>query len=302
MKFLNIQFEGRAQAAVLVDHDAAPAVLPLSRLASSPAFAGNPLPDTVDELLTAQPEILEALRAQLSAGTAAYSHLFVPESEFSYLPCVPQPGKIICVGLNYRKHAEETRSPIPTSPIVFSKFSDTVAAHQEPIPMPRHATEIDYEGELCIVIGKEAKDVTEAQALDYVFGYCVANDISARELQRRTSQWLIGKTGEKFAPIGPYLVTADEVPNPNALAIQTRVNGETRQNSNTSDMIFSCKELISYLSQYIVLKPGDIILTGTPEGVILGYPKEQRVWLKAGDEVEITIEKLGTLKNQFVAP
>jgi 2-keto-4-pentenoate hydratase/2-oxohepta-3-ene-1,7-dioic acid hydratase in catechol pathway len=144
-------------------------------------------------------------------------------------------------------------------------------------------------------MGKAARNVSEAQALDHVFGYATGNDFTARELQRRTSQWMLGKALDGSAPLGPYLVTADQVPNPNALKLECRVNGEVRQSSNTADMVFNCRQLVSYISKYITLAPGDVIFTGTPEGVISGYPKEKQVWLKAGDTVRSTIEKLGEL-------
>ncbi|ASS66813.1 MULTISPECIES: fumarylacetoacetate hydrolase family protein [unclassified Paenibacillus] len=226
---------------------------------------------------------------------------WLDEDSLQLGPCVPEPGKIICVGLNYRKHAEETNAAIPLYPILFNKFNNAVAAHGEDIPLPRVSAEVDYEAELVIVIGSRAKDVGEDEALASVFGYCAANDLSARDLQMRTAQWLLGKTCDKFAPIGPYLVTADEVGDPNGLGISTRVNGETRQSSNTSDMIFSCAEIVSYISRHMTLEPGDIILTGTPEGVVLGLPPERRVYLQPGDVVEIEIEKLGVLRNRMVA-
>jgi 2-keto-4-pentenoate hydratase/2-oxohepta-3-ene-1,7-dioic acid hydratase in catechol pathway len=217
------------------------------------------------------------------------------ESDIIYAPAVSNPQKIICVGLNYRKHAEETKSDIPSSPILFNKFANGLSAHGDSIQLPHTSNEVDYEAELAIVIGKTAKNVDEASALDYVFGYCCANDLSARNLQRRTSQWMLGKTCDGFAPLGPYLVTADEVGDPDMLSISCSVNGEQKQSSNTSDMIFSCKAIISYISQHMTLVPGDIILTGTPEGVVVGYPKDQRVYLRDGDVVTVQIEKLGEL-------
>lgn len=216
-------------------------------------------------------------------------------------PCVPAPQKIICVGLNYRKHAEETNSPIPKFPILFNKFNNALAAHGDDVPLPKTSTKVDYEAELAIVIGKRAKDVSKDQALDYVLGYCNANDLSARDLQLRTAQWMLGKTCDRFAPLGPVLVTADEVGNPNQLRIRCLVNGEVRQDSNTSDMIFYCDEIVSYISQHMTLEPGDVILTGTPEGVVLGYPEDKQVYLKPDDVVTIEIEKLGALTNRMVA-
>lgn len=223
------------------------------------------------------------------------------ESEIVFGPSVPEPGKIICIGLNYKKHAEETNMPLPEYPILFSKFSNALAAHGEDVPLPQSTQKVDYEAELAIVIGRTAKNVSVDEALDYVFGYSASNDLSARDLQTRTSQWLAGKSCDKFAPVGPYLVSKDEVGDPNALRISCTVNGEIRQDSNTSDMIFDCKEIVSYISQCMTLSPGDIILTGTPEGVVMGYPPEKQVYLQDGDVVTIEIEKLGALTNRMVA-
>ncbi|CAM3578383.1 fumarylacetoacetate hydrolase family protein [Paenibacillus lupini] len=238
---------------------------------------------------------------QCIAGMEGEQVFYINESEIDYGPCVPEPGKIICIGLNYRKHAEETNMPLPEYPILFSKFNNALAAHGDAVPLPQATQKVDYEAELAIVIGRTAKNVTVDEALDYVFGYCASNDLSARDLQTRTSQWLAGKSCDKFAPIGPYLVSKDEVGDPNALRISCTVNGEVRQDSNTSDMIFNCQEIVSYISQCMTLQPGDIILTGTPEGVMMGYPPEKQVYLKAGDVVTIEIEKLGALTNRMVA-
>ncbi|MDR7080015.1 2-keto-4-pentenoate hydratase/2-oxohepta-3-ene-1,7-dioic acid hydratase in catechol pathway [Neobacillus niacini] len=222
------------------------------------------------------------------------------EEEVVWGPCVTKPHKIICVGLNYRKHADETNSPYPEVPILFNKFDNTLTGHQCEIEVPSVTNELDYEVELGIVIGKRTKNVTQEEALSHVFGYCTVNDISARDLQMRTHQWLLGKTSDGFSPVGPYLVTSDEVGDPNNLNLKTYVNGELRQNSNTSDMIFTCKEIVSYISKYMTLEPGDLILTGTPEGVVFGLPVEERVYLQPGDEVSVEIEKLGKLTNKFV--
>jgi 2-keto-4-pentenoate hydratase/2-oxohepta-3-ene-1,7-dioic acid hydratase in catechol pathway len=225
---------------------------------------------------------------------------FLQEDDLELGPCVPNPGKIICVGMNYRKHAEETNSPIPEYPILFNKFNNTLTAHNREIEIPGVTNQLDYEAELVIVVGKEMKNVAVDCALDYVFGYCIVNDLSARDLQFLTNQWLLGKTCDGFSPLGPYLVTADEVGNPNDLYMKTYVNGELRQNSNTSDMIFDCAFILSYISQHMTLSPGDIILTGTPEGVVLGNPPELQNYLKDGDVVSIEIEGLGVLENRFI--
>lgn len=224
-----------------------------------------------------------------------HSEWIIPESKVEWGPCVSNPEKIICVGLNYRRHAIETKAEIPESPVIFSKFQNALNFHGGTVAVSKEqAQKFDYEVELVIVIGKTARDVSEADALKYVFGYCTGDDVSARDLQLRTSQWLLGKTGDGWAPIGPYLVPAAGI-DPDNLKLETRVNGEVRQSSNTSDMIFNCSYVISYISRYMTLKPGDIIFTGTPEGVILGYEAGKRVWLKAGDVVTTSVEKLGDL-------
>ncbi|MDD2422515.1 MAG: fumarylacetoacetate hydrolase family protein, partial [Heliobacteriaceae bacterium] len=186
---------------------------------------------------------------------------------------------------------------LPREPILFGKFAHTLAGHREEIVIPEPTSRVDYEAELAIVIGRQAKNIPREQALAYVYGYCNANDVSARDLQLKTTQWMLGKNCDGFCPVGPYLVSKDEVGDPNQLTIRCFVNGEVRQDSHTSDMIFSCAEIVSYTSAHMTLYPGDIIITGTPAGVILGQPKGQRVWLQAGDEVTVEIEKLGRLTN-----
>ncbi|CAI6017411.1 fumarylacetoacetate hydrolase family protein [Cohnella sp. JJ-181] len=238
----------------------------------------------------------EALRDESSIQACALNM-----EDTTFAPSVAKPGKIICVGLNYKKHAEETGAAVPAYPILFNKFSNSLAAHGDCIRVPGVTAKMDYEAELAIVIGKAAFDVKEDDALDYIYGYCAANDLSARDLQLRTSQWMLGKSLDGFCPLGPWLVTADEVGDPNRLEIRSYVNGERRQNSNTSDMIFDCKTIVSYVSRHMTLQPGDVILTGTPEGVVMGYPEERQNYLKPGDVVEIEIEKLGRLSNVLIA-
>jgi len=254
------------------------------------------------------PGTLEALLAGGASALAALEHYalwitpdadnaawLLDENDITFAPCVPDPGKIICVGLNYRRHAAESGMATPTTPVLFSKFNNTLAAHGDIIPLNPLAEQYDYETELVVVIGRRAQNVAENEALDHVFGYCSGNDLSARELQTRTSQWLLGKSLDKFFPIGPYLVTADQAGNADALRIRCWLNGELRQDSNTSDMVFSVSELVSYISRYITLEPGDLISTGTPEGVILGMAHKN--WLKAGDVVDVEVEGLGRLRN-----
>lgn len=261
-------------------------------------FPKEGIPRTIDEMIQGNNESASTIYAYLQSINDI-TPFQMEEKEITFASVVTNPEKIICVGLNYRRHADETGSPYPEVPILFNKFNNTLAGHREMITIPEVTEELDYEVELAIVIGKKAKNVSEAEALDYVFGYTIANDLSARDLQMKTPQWLLGKTCDGFNPIGPSLLTADEIDDPQNLTLETRVNGEQRQHSHTSDMIFSCREIISYISRHFTLKPGDLILTGTPEGVVLGLPKEQRVYLKDGDSVSVSIEKIGTLTNTF---
>lgn len=264
------------------------------------ALNGEKGPRTVHEVIEGGTAAVQALQKAVDVALASGGGAIRDEKELRLGPCVTHPNKIICVGLNYRKHAEETNAAIPEYPILFNKFNNTLAGDGEDVPLPRTSQKVDYEAELVIVIGKTAKYVAKEQALDHVFGYCCVNDLSARDLQMRTNQWLLGKSCDKFSPLGPYLVTADEAGDPNDLDIKCIVNGEVRQNSNTSDMIFHCDTIVSYISHHMTLVPGDIILTGTPEGVVLGYPPEKQVYLKDGDVVTIEIEKLGRLTNRMV--
>ena len=260
------------------------------------------LPQTVEAAIAggeAARSALADLVARAEAAGATGSSWLVDEASLTLGPSVPNPGKIVCVGLNYRKHAEETGAAIPTSPVLFSKFLNTIAAPDEDVPLTDAATQYDYEVELAVVMGDTTKNVSAADALNTVFGYSAANDLSARDLQTRTSQWLLGKTMDKFMPIGPYLVTAEEVPDPQKLAIRTWLNGELRQNSNTDDMIFPVAEIVSYISRHFTLEPGDVIITGTPEGVILGMAEKR--WMAPGDVIEVEVEGLGKLRNRMVA-
>lgn len=239
---------------------------------------------------------------QKAASDPRGRSVLIPEARARFGPVVPRPEKLLCVGLNYRKHAQEAGMPIPPVPILFSKFNNALAGHGARIRLlpPDLATQFDYEVELVIVMGRKASNVSEADALKHVFGYANGNDLSTRDLQMRTSQWMLGKMQDGFAPVGPWLVTADQIPNPNDLHIETRVNGELRQSESTADMIYSCAHIVSYTSRYLTLKPGDLIFTGTPSGVILGYPADRRVWLKSGDKVATTIDRLGTLEVTLV--
>lgn len=212
---------------------------------------------------------------------------------------VPRPGKLICIGLNYRDHATEQGAAIPESPVVFSKFSTAVIGPEDNVVIPATCTEPDYEAELAVVIGRVAKNVPKEKAYEYVFGYCAFNDVSARDFQFSDKQWQRGKSCDTFAPIGPYVATRDEVPNPQNLAIKLRLNGETMQSSRTDQLIFGVPELIAFLSASITLEPGDVIATGTPGGV--GFARKPPVYIKPGDRMEVEIEGLGVLVNTVAA-
>ena len=227
------------------------------------------------------------------------SQFLLNEDDLTLSACVPHPQKILCVGLNYAKHAAEAGLAEPEYPVFFSKYNNAIAAPNEDIPVTEYLSEIDYEAELGVVIGKRAQDVAEGEALDYVLGYCNLNDLSERRLQMLTGQWMLGKTMDKFLPMGPYILTTDTIFDPQALRIRCWLNGELRQDSNTADMIFSVAEIVSFASRYMTLEPGDVISTGTPEGVIFGY--DEKIWMKAGDSVTIQIGEgeFGSLTNKL---
>ena len=238
----------------------------------------------------------KALKSIIDKAKTAGRKYLVAEKDAKFAPCVTEPGKIICVGLNYRAHAAEANQKLPKEPILFNKFSSALNSHGGTIAVSKEpGKNFDYETELVAVIGRTARNVSEADALSYVFGYCTGQDFSERDQQMRSGQWMLGKTGDGFGPIGPWLVTADQV-DPQNLNISTKVNGEQRQSANTKDMIFGVAQLVAYASRFMTLEPADIIFTGTPEGVIAGYPPEKRVWLKAGDRIVSSIEKVGDLE------
>ena len=216
--------------------------------------------------------------------------------DLALAPTVPQPGKILCVGLNYRRHAAESGMAEPKEPVLFSKYDNTLAPHGATVDIAG-LTQVDYEAELGVVIGRGGKDIAEEQALAHVLGYVNANDLSERDLQMRSGQWLLGKTLDGFLPLGPYLVTADEAGDPQAMRVRGWLNGDLRQDSTTADMIFGVAEVIAYASRYMTLLPGDVIVTGTPEGVVLGRP--QKDWVKPGDRYVVEIGPLGRLETAF---
>ncbi len=230
--------------------------------------------------------MLELCRTGDVSALASLSGPVVDESSITFAPIVTGMEKMLCVGLNYRAHALECGMALPSEPTIFCKLNNALAAHNEAIPMPRGAVEVDYEAELVLIMGEGGK----------IFAATCGNDFSVREWQKATTQWLCGKSCDGFGPIGPYAVdwaTLGE----DGLAISCRVNGELRQNSRTDDLIFNAREIVDYLMPRIPLKAGDVIFTGTPSGVMMGYPADKKQWLKSGDTVEVTIEGIGTLTN-----
>jgi 2-keto-4-pentenoate hydratase/2-oxohepta-3-ene-1,7-dioic acid hydratase in catechol pathway len=249
------------------------------------------LPASVKELLALDGGLQRAA-SQIARGAVRYD-----PARAALLAPVPDPQKIICLGLNYRDHAIESNMPIPEEPVLFSKFPSALAGHGDEILLPPESDEVDYEAELVVVLGKRGKRIARDAAMGYVAGYAVGHDVSARDwqLNKPGKQWLAGKTFDTFAPLGPELVTADEVPDPHNLGIRLRLNGRTMQDSSTSQLIFRIDETISYLSRIMTLEPGDLIFTGTPPGV--GMARKPPVWLKPGDVVEVEIDGLGVLRN-----
>lgn len=255
--------------------------------------ADSTLPSTLKELIALGPDGLKKAAAAAAKGTplAAAPRFLAP---------IPDPQKVICVGLNYADHAKESGQEPPEEPVFFCKFPTAVTAHDAEIRLPKQSAEVDYEAELVVVIGRGGRDIPKEKVYEHVAGYCPGHDVSARDWQLRKpgKQWLLGKTFDTFAPFGPALTTADEVPNPHELRIQLRVNGTTLQDSNTKQLIFKVDELVSYVSQVCTLLPGDVIFTGTPPGV--GAARKPPIFLKPGDTVEVEIDGLGTLRNQCV--
>jgi len=245
-------------------------------------------------------EIFSRGTAWISSLVQPEGSLWVPEPE-RLLPVVGQPGKVICIGLNYRDHAIESGSEIPTEPVVFSKFNSTLIGHGDSIRLPAVSSEVDYEAELVVIVGKKAKHVAAADAMDYVFGYTCGHDVSARDWQkgRPGGQWLLGKTFDTFAPTGPCMVTTREVADPSDLRVRMHLNGEVVQDSTTAQLIFDIPTLIEHLTKIVTLLPGDLIFTGTPPGV--GAARKPPVFLQPGDDCHVEIEGIGTLANRCQA-
>jgi 2-keto-4-pentenoate hydratase/2-oxohepta-3-ene-1,7-dioic acid hydratase in catechol pathway len=270
-----------ARAGVLVD----------GRVVDAWAELGEPHRGSVREVLAGGR--LDELRGRLG-DTGAPSH---PLSAVKLLAPIGDPDKIICIGLNYAKHAAEGGQDLPSAPTIFGKYRNALVGTGETVTLPSTSQKVDYEAEVAFVVGKTAKDVAEADALDFIAGYMLLNDLSARDLQFATQQWMSGKVFDGAAPCGPMLVTADEVGAPDAIAIRLTLNGEEMQSDTTANLIFSIPTLLSHLSGLMTLEPGDIVSTGTPDGV--GGARKPRVWLGDGDEIEISSPQLGTLATKI---
>ena len=287
MKLITFVQDGMQRPGALVARDGQDWVVDLQR-------ADSALPGSVRAILEAGAPALE-----MAARAAAEATEFQALADLSLTAPIPNPGKILCIGLNYADHAAESGQPLPDHPIVFSKYNNTVIGSGQAIVLPKVTDQVDYEAELGFVIGRRARYVSEDDALDYVAGYTVVNDVSARDYQTRTSQWTMGKTFDTFAPMGPALVTADEVPDPHNLAIRLWIGEEVLQDSSTSQLIFRVPRLLADISEVMTLEPGDVVSTGTPPGV--GAARKPPRWLRAGETVNIEIERLGVLSNPIVS-
>ncbi len=256
---------------------------------------------TTKRLLAAGPaivnKVLEQAHKALDAGSDTSGVFQAASVELG--PPIPDPDKIICIGLNYADHASEAGLAQTEVPLFFAKFRNALVGPSSPIVLPRVSREIDYEGELAVVIGKPCKDISVSAALEYVAGYSVFNDISARDLQMQTSQYMAGKALDTFAPMGPGIILASSIPNPQTLMLTTKVNGQVVQHASTATMIFSVANVIAFLSSLMTLEPGDIIATGTPSGV--GFKRTPPLFLQDGDIVEVEIEGIGQLRNPIVS-
>ena len=265
---------------------------------------GETIVDVWDALGGEQPPF-PSVRALLEAGRLEDARAIghgpsTALADARVLVPIPDPGKLICIGLNYRGHAEEAGLDAPETPIIFAKFANALVPAGTDVPLPPYSQKVDYEAEVAFVIGSRAKDVPEEHALEHIAGYTLLNDLSARDYQFMTSQWMSGKVFDGSAPCGPALVTPDEAGAPDAIEIELKLNGEVMQSASTEDLFHSIPALVAHLSMLMTLEPGDIVSTGTPAGV--GSVRHPRVWLKPGDDVEITSPTLGVLRNSMAAP
>ena len=283
MRLLTFEHQGHYRAGARLDDGR---VLDLNQ-------ADNSIPADVRELLAAGEPALAAARQAIGSAQVSHTH----DADVRIAAPVRNPEKVICIGLNYADHAAETGMPIPEEPVVFSKFASTLIGPGDTIQLPDSTQEVDYEAELVAVIGTAGRHISESDAMGHIAGYTVGHDVSARDyqLQKPGGQWLLGKTFDTFAPLGPEIVTADEIDDPHNLSIRCILNGETMQDSNTNQLIYKLDVLVSYLSHVITLQPGDLIFTGTPPGVGMG--RDPKVWLKSGDTVACEVEGIGRIEN-----
>jgi len=252
---------------------------------------------TLREILEGGPSALSEVGRKVGSPDASAPYLTA--GHFEFLPPILDPPRIFCIGRNYEEHAKEGNADVPDFPMIFLKPTTCLVGNGQAIEIPLTTSKVDWEGEIAIIIGTAGRDIPEQRALEHIAGYTIANDVTARDWQRRTTQFDAGKMFDTFGPFGPYLVTADEVPDPADLRVETRVNGEVMQSGNSADMVFSMANLVSYISGAVRLLPGDVILTGTPSGV--GYARTPPVFLAPGDVVEVEVSGLGVLRNPVVA-
>jgi acylpyruvate hydrolase len=288
MKLVTYEHAGQVQLGALVTVGGVEKVFSLTDLDPQ-------LPGEMNAFLAAGAPALERAKKALAAASPAAG---VARSAVTLLAPVPHPGKIIAIGQNYLEHAAESGAGAAPYPIIFAKFTNAIVGPGAAIVIPTAVTKPDYEGELAVVIGRKGHNIPESEALNYVGGYMALNDVSARDWQNRTSQWVIGKTCDTFCPIGPVLVTSDEITDPQDLRVRTIIGGEVLQDGQTRDMIFPVVVLIADMSKVMTLEPGDIIATGTPPGV--GAARKPPRWLRPGDVVQIEISKIGVLENPVV--
>ena len=309
MRLVNYSRRGEAALGALsnghvVDlHRVHQAFLHRTECADGPSAASHSVPTDLPGLLQGGETAMAAARQALNLfeeqrATDYPADFAFPVSDVEFLAPVPRPGKIVCVGLNYRSHLAEISDHVPEFPVLFNKAATSIIGHNQAIVLPRISRQVDYEGELAVVIGRRGKYIPEKNALSYVAGYTCANDVSAHDIEFRTSQWTSGKMLDTFCPLGPVLLTADEAPDPDRLRLKTTLNGRTVQDECTSDMVFPVPFLISYVSSLATLEPGDVILTGTPAGI--GCNRHPQVFLQAGDRLSVEIEGIGILANPVI--
>lgn len=302
MRLVSFEISGRAGYGVLTTaHDGREQVIDATsgpaREVIDPAFRACVSLEDVLALGDGSIELLQPL-LQNAGDLVREPDVVHPVEAVTLLPPIVRPPKIVCVGVNYRDHAAEAGLPIPDFPVLFSKYTSSLVGHRTDVVIPAVSSSIDYEGEIVFVIGKRGHSISREAALEYVLGYSIMNDVSSREYQFRTSQWMVGKTFDTFAPFGPAIVTPDEIVDPSRMGIRTWVNGELRQSSSAQDMVFDVASLIEYMSEIWTLEPGDVVATGTPAGI--GSTRKPPVFLVHGDTVRIEVEGVGTLENRVV--